>query len=184
MSETIPHRGMPKIYRLNKPLLVTEKIDGTSALVYVGADGAVLAGSRNRWLTPDNDNCGFAAWVAENAAELATLGHGYHHGEWWGQGIQRGYGLAGRRFSLFNARRWSGRQPACCDVVPWREVPAERLTLAHDDVAAFAAAWLGAGSVAAPGYKSPEGIVVCHEVSGACFKYTFGGDGHKGNNNG
>ena len=48
------------------------------------------------------------------------LGVGQHFGEWWGFGIQRGYGLHERRFSLFNTGRWSDPavRPACCGVVP------------------------------------------------------------------
>lgn len=38
--------------------------------------------------------------------ELLKLGKGYHYGEWWGKGIQRGYGLEEKRFSLFNVSRW------------------------------------------------------------------------------
>lgn len=67
----------------------------------------VAAGSRNRWLTLENDNYGFAKWVAEHAAGLAQLGHGRHFGEWWGNGIQRGYGVLDKRFSLFNVSRWN-----------------------------------------------------------------------------
>lgn len=67
----------------------------------------VSAQSRNRVITPDRDNFGFARWVHANARKLAaTLGEGYHYGEWWGQGIQRGYGLDHKRFSLFNVSRW------------------------------------------------------------------------------
>jgi hypothetical protein len=36
-----------------------------------------------------------------------ALGHGVHFGEWWGNGIQRGYELKEKRFSLFNTHRWT-----------------------------------------------------------------------------
>jgi hypothetical protein len=76
--------------------------------------------SRSRWITPDDDNFGFAAWVEANRDELLTLGPGRHFGEWWGSGIQRGYGLpkGEKRFSLFNVSRWGESRPACCHVVP------------------------------------------------------------------
>lgn len=66
------------------------------------------AGSRNRWLTRGADNYGFAKWVQENRNTLVRLGIGLHYGEWWGNGIQRGYGLDqfDKRFSLFNVGRW------------------------------------------------------------------------------
>ena len=56
----------PKIPRFNRPIVITEKIDGTNAQVFVTFDGLVIPGSRNRYLTLDNDNFGFAIWVAEH----------------------------------------------------------------------------------------------------------------------
>ncbi|HLE80817.1 MAG TPA: RNA ligase family protein, partial [Dehalococcoidia bacterium] len=94
-----------KIYRLSRDCIITEKIDGTNAQVVVLEDGRVLAGSRNRWITPEADNFGFARWVKEHEEELRSLGPGRHYGEWWGSGIQRGYGLKEKRFSLFNVSR-------------------------------------------------------------------------------
>ena len=102
-------KEFPKMPRLSREIIVTEKIDGTNAQVAVAeldgysspgavweGDGlAIYAGSRTRWITPEADNFGFAAWVRDNAEELATLGPGNHFGEWWGRGIQRGYGLIG-----------------------------------------------------------------------------------------
>lgn len=129
----------PKIPRLSRAMVVTEKIDGTNASVWITPsdvdapqhdpevlatvcldDGIwvdVRAGSRNRWATRKDDNFGFAKWVQENAEELATgLGEGTHYGEWWGAGIQRRYGLDHKRFSLFNVGRWRSRH-----VVPLSE---------------------------------------------------------------
>ena len=113
-------RPFPKVPRLMRPVVVTEKIDGTNASVCVYPDGTVRAGSRKRWITPEDDNFGFAAWVRDHAEELRGLGEGHHFGEWWGRGIQRGYGLQTRRFSLFNVDRWNADNPppACCHVVP------------------------------------------------------------------
>ena len=93
-------RPFPKIPRFDREVIITEKIDGTNASVHVTDDGHVFAGSRNRWLTWDQDNFGFARWVKEHEDELRTgLGPGTHFGEWWGLGIQRGYDLHERRFS-------------------------------------------------------------------------------------
>ena len=117
----------PKIARLAREIIVTEKIDGSNGVVYVGEDGEVVAGSRSQWLI-GSDNFGFAKWVQEHADELRALGPGRHYGEWWGSGIQRGYGLpkGEKRFSLFNVARWSTEfaevpatpRPACCYAVP------------------------------------------------------------------
>jgi hypothetical protein len=107
----------PKIARLNREIVVTEKIDGTNASVYIGADGGeFLVGSRTRWITPEADNHGFARWAHGHEEELRTLGPGHHYGEWWGSGIQRGYGLekGEKRFSLFNVERWGDARKATC----------------------------------------------------------------------
>lgn len=179
-------REFPKIARFNREVIVTEKIDGTNAQVHVLDDGRVFAGSRNRYLTTEKtkDNFGFAAWVKEHEDELRGLGPGRHYGEWWGSGIQRGYGLpAGeRRFSLFNVGLWvdtlGSREdkklyaPACCRVVPtlyegaFNTDEIQRIVL-----------WLDAvGSKAAPGFKPAEGVVVFHRASGTLFKKTIHND--------
>lgn len=173
----------PKMPRLSRQIVVTEKIDGTNAQVHVvemegysipGAvwegDGlAILAGSRTRWITPDADNFGFAAWVRDNAEELVKLGPGSHFGEWWGAGIQRRYGLADKRFSLFNVDRWGDERPACCSVVPvlYRGIFD---TLAIEECLSSLRA---CGSVAAPGFMNPEGVVVFHLAGRVGFKKTL-----------
>jgi hypothetical protein len=181
--------GFPKLARLSREIIVSEKIDGTNAQVCIGKDGAILAGSRTRWITPQDDNHGFAAWVEAHRDELLTLGPGRHFGEWWGAGIQRRYGLSEKRFSLFNVQRWAlhGTEPqriatadpciekwqdvlpACCGLVPVLyqgpfdtavvDACIERLRLT--------------GSVAAPGYQSPEGVVVFHVAGNVGFKKTL-----------
>lgn len=160
--------GFPKIHRLNREVVVTEKLDGTNALVHIDDDGTIRAGSRTRWITPLDDNYGFAAWVEANKDDLSKLGPGAHFGEWWGGKIQRGYGVKERRFSLFNTTLWNDDsvRPACCHVVPSlasssdiRECVEAALTLLRQT-----------GSVAAPGFASPEGVVAYHVASGTLFK--------------
>jgi hypothetical protein len=111
-----------KISRLSRDIVITEKIDGTNAQIFIDLmTGEFLVGSRTRWITPENDNAGFARWAYAHKDELIEgLGDGHHFGEWWGQGIQRGYGLKEKRFSLFNVAKWSDEstRPACCGVVP------------------------------------------------------------------
>lgn len=165
-------KEFPKIARLSREIIVTEKIDGTNAQVVVGADGSIRAGSRNRWVTPDDDNYGFARWVLENADELRTLGEGRHFGEWWGSGIQRRYGLSEKRFSLFNVSRWGAERPACCHVVPvlWRGLfCTEAVEITLDSLRDF-------GSEAAPGFMKPEGVIVYHVAGNIGFKKTLEGD--------
>jgi hypothetical protein len=99
------------------------------------------------------------------------LGAGYHYGEWWGQGIQRRYGLSEKRFSLFNVSRWSDDdiRPACCYVVPtlYRGTFSEKMIIECLDYIALN------GSVAAPGFMKPEGVVIFHVASGTLFKKTI-----------
>jgi hypothetical protein len=172
----------PKIARFSREVVITEKIDGTNAQVYINAAGnRAWAGSRTRWITPEADNFGFAAWVRDNHDELLKLGPGSHFGEWWGAGIQRNYGLQEKRFSLFNVSRWADAtaRPACCGVVPelWRG-SADEL---NDTIAKWISVLSMEGSVAAPGFMKPEGIVVFHTASGQLFKKTIEKDEkHKG----
>lgn len=162
----------PKIARLSREVIVTEKIDGTNAMVEISDTGEhIRAGSRTRWITPLDDNFGFAGWVAHNRDELLKLGPGRHYGEWWGHGIQRGYGLAkgDRRFSLFNVSRWADERPTCCSIVPvlWRGLfDTGPIYSCLSNMAAH-------GSVAAPGFMKPEGVVVFHPQGNILFKKTF-----------
>lgn len=195
----------PKIARYSREVVVTEKIDGTNASIFIGEDGEFLTGSRKRWITPEDDNYGFSRWAHEHKEEIMTLGPGRHFGEWWGSGCQRGYGLekGEKRFSMFNVVRWcefgyiplqlptqDPRQsklqdmlPPCIGLVPvlWRglfdEMNAERQLL-----------WLEVhGSQASPGFMKPEGIVIFHLAGCVGFKKTIVKDEEyksKGKNNG
>lgn len=166
----------PKIARLSRECIVTEKIDGTNASVFIGDDGEFLTGSRTRWITPQDDNFGFSKWAHDHKEELMKLGPGTHFGEWWGSGIQRGYGLVkgDKRFSLFNVTRWedASSRPACCHVVP--ELARARF---HSRIIELAMEMLiEKGSLAAPGFMKPEGIVVFHTAGNVGFKKTIDKD--------
>lgn len=199
----IEFAAFPKIPRLNRECIVTEKLDGTNASVTIRSaahpgeaeyskvrtataisalDGKlydIFAGSRNRFITPEDDNFGFARWVRYNANDLVLLGEGTHFGEWWGQGIQRGYGMAERRFSLFNVKRWGGVAaiPYCCKLVPVIQ------TCLLDDVKIAVNRLRDVGSYAVPGYDNPEGVIVYHKASGQLFKVLLENDDQaKGSN--
>jgi hypothetical protein len=162
-----------KISRWSRPIVVTEKLDGTNALIDIDAEtGLVLVGSRTRWITPEDDNYGFARWAKEREDELRQdLGPGRHFGEWWGSGIQRRYGLTGgdKRFSLFNTARWQGATPRHCSTVPvlYQGPCDEGAILACLDRLRTT------GSVAAPGFMKPEGVVIYHAASRTLFKKTI-----------
>lgn len=159
----------PKISRFSREIIVTEKIDGTNASVCITEDGQFLTGSRTRWITPEDDNYGFSRWAHEHKEELMGLGVGTHFGEWWGQGIQRKYGITEKRFSLFNVSRWTDARPACCHVVPtlYRGPNSESRIL--DALTTL----LVEGSKAAPGFMKPEGIVIFHTAGGHLYKKTL-----------
>lgn len=180
-----------KLARWHKPMIITEKIDGTNGQICI-KDGKLFVGSRSRWLTPQSDNFGFCKWAYEHEAELLQLGEGRHWGEWWGKGIQRGYGLQERRFSLFDVTRWTehGKDlrgwitdevrgvitltksaPPCCHVVP------VLYTGSFDEVMVMNTmkGLRTIGSEAARGWMEPEGIVVFHTAAKRNFKLTYDG---------
>ena len=143
-------------------------------------DYLVYAQSRKRIITPDQDNFQFAAWVWENAPGLVdVLGVGLHYGEWGGKGIQRGYGMESRYFSLFNTTKWNA-----VDLTPvpnLRTVP----TLYEGPMAEWAidtalADLKSEGSFASwtedRGFYQPEGIVIFHHALNGCFKVTCEND--------
>jgi len=162
--------SFPKIPRLSRNIVITEKIDGTNAQILVTPDESIFAGSRKVWITPEKDNFGFAAWVEANKQELLKLGPGRHFGEWWGSGIQRGYGLKEKRFSLFNIKKWAdnSKRPKCCYVVPLIYTGPFDTDHINDVIAELAYF----GSFAAPGFMRPEGIVIFHSAGSYLFKKT------------
>lgn len=174
MSEDQKFPAFPKIPRLRRRIVVTEKIDGTNALISISEDGTIRAGSRSRWITPEADNFGFARWVSENAEEIAKLGPGLHYGEWYGAGIQRRYDLPEKRFALFNAGRWSdpATRPACVGCVPILADGSGGDVLIEGALARLRAE----GSIAVPGFMRPEGVVVWHSASGSLYKVLLEGD--------
>lgn len=178
MAPSIPFTPFPKIPRHGGGCLILEKIDGTNSSIFIGEDGEFLAGSRNRWITPEDDNFGFARWAYDHKDELLTLGPGHHFGEWWGAGIQRRYGLTEKRFSLFNTGRWSNPEtrPACCHCVPLLYAGQYVDSAINETMAKLKET----GSIAAPGFMNPEGVVVYLPGAHWSFKKTFDGDKHKG----
>lgn len=141
-----------------------------------GTAYGVRAGSRNKWLTVYEDNFGFAEWVHENALTLAVdLGKGRHYGEFYGRGIQRTYGLDGRRFALFNAKRWHETEFTTpkLEVAPVVSVATHSLSFeAHVAVESLREF----GSLAVDGWPDPEGVVIYHTAAKQSFKVTLHND--------
>lgn len=156
----------PKITRVEnrrKPVF-TEKLDGTNACIVIGDDGYFGCQSRNKIITPEDDNYGFAGWASRNKEKLLSLGRGYHFGEWWGLGIGRGYDQKGKKFSLFNTMRWSQQEnpyPDLIHIVPC--LPVDSSEEAREFLKQN-------GSVVAPGFMRPEGAVMFDPDTNTCFK--------------
>jgi hypothetical protein len=170
-NNNMEFKEFTKIARLSRECVVTEKIDGTNGVIAINENGEFMVGSRSRWITPEQDNFGFARWAYKNKDELLKLGVGYHYGEWWGLGIQRGYGLKEKRWSLFNTARWSDDtvRPACCHVVP--VLYQGDFTTYHINECLILLR--EQGSLASPGFMKPEGVVIYHTAANMYFKKTI-----------
>lgn len=156
---------------------IREKFPQFAHVEVQGVYYVLAAQSRNRMITPGDDNHGFAGWAYDNAEMLVrTLGPGVHFGEWWGQGIQRRYGLDYKKFSLFNVARWGHLET---------ESPSKHLGVVptlyeglfnEGQIRGHLEMLKGFGSSAAPGFMNPEGVIVFHKASGKTFKYTIEND--------
>jgi hypothetical protein len=189
-------QAWPKTPRLFRDIVVTEKIDGTNAAVIVkrldedeaqyswahvttdedGQSWGVAAQSRKRLIFPGNDNFGFAKWVYENAYALRThLGEGYHYGEWWGNGIQRGYEQAERHFSLFNTHRFANIEEESAGLL--KVVPTlYEGPFSEEEIRTCIDSLEISGSRAVPGYYKPEGVCVYHTQSKQVYKVLIEND--------
>lgn len=171
MSEFI---AFPSIMQIGKCFMcITQKLHGTNAQIYIYEEDSIIqikAGSRNRWLTSEDDNYGFAKFVETNREVIIEkLGIGRHYGEWVGPGINQGEGLPEKKFYLFNHQRWEMIKHAIpqMDVVPVLykgKVDLEEIDNALHRLKTN-------GSYIVPGYMNPEGIVI--QVGNDFYKRVF-----------
>jgi hypothetical protein len=161
---------------LESLVIISEKIHGTNAQIAIDDSGQnIYAGSRNRWITPEDDNYGFATWVYANKTELlALLGPGRHFGEWYGSGIGPGYGLKEKRFALFNTYRWTklkqdGLLLPQMDVVPVLYSGTFTPTITRETMDKLKKD----GSSLVPGYMKPEGVVIFFSRTKTYLKQVF-----------
>ena len=200
MVEFVAWEKTPRYFR---DIVITEKIDGTNAAVVIeeapygfGADertpeggivvdtpeGLVVlaAQSRRRLITPESDNRGFARWVHENRETIVNdLGIGRHFGEWWGQGIQSGYGLSEKVFSLFNTRKWMHTDfttPNMMTVPILYIGPHSELEVrdALQGLREFGSA--ATEDFNGSTFRRPEGICIFHTAANRVFKVTLESD--------
>jgi len=167
-------RSFKSIESFYGPCTIWEKIDGSNAQIYIyEEDGRteVKAGSRNKWITVDDDNFGFAKWVDSNKQALIDIfGVGRFYGEWMGGSIQRKYGFKEKRFVVFHHEQVEGKvllqDMILCPVLykgDYREGIVQEIM---DKLKS-------GGSYLAPGFMNPEGIVIRFNRNGAVFKKVF-----------
>lgn len=180
-------KAFTKIERIGKVFMrITQKIHGTNAQVsiiptmddlanpHVFTVGDkfyhLLVGSRTRWITPEDDNYGFAKFVYANAIEfIEKLGPGVHFGEWAGPGINSGEGLTEKTFVLFDYWKFpEGRplppQTKAVPVLYEGPIDASKIDEVMADLKAN-------GSKLSPGFMRPEGVVV--QIAGERYKKVF-----------
>ncbi len=175
----------PKTQRLeNETITISEKIDGTNGLIRIcpapweGGRRDIIAGSRSKWLIPGKtrswDNHGFGQWVEDNRQELYKLPDGDHYGEWYGRGINRGYGLKEKRFMLFNRDRYGDLEdfPNGVEVetVLSSNIGVKELS---DVLHVLTERLMKSGSEHVPGFAKPEGVILRFKLAGKVYKQVF-----------
>lgn len=187
----------PKIPRYeNETFTLSEKIDGSNGVININDDGKIIAGSRTQWLIGQDskgrniDNHGFRQWVADHHDDLLKLGVGTHYGEWYGNKINRKYGLDHNRFMLFNRTRYESnisKQMAIQSICPGTPSTRDELfpscceleTVLMDNVCfnalpdlvrEFCKSFITNGSRHVPGFKNPEGLIVRSNLRGTLYK--------------
>ena len=183
--------------------IISEKIDGTNGLIEIqnkannSNTGSMIVkfGSRNRYISFSDDNAGFANFFRhyekkfKNMAkeiiassynedsqtdEIPTENYPLRiYGEWFGKGIQRGYGLKDKffmPFSTFYAEKLIEYQ------VPNIVKPNIMYTgKFSQEIADTCMQTLTNGSLIIPEFKRPEGIVIHFPKYNFRLKQTFEG---------
>lgn len=106
----------------------TVKLHGTNASVVIDG-GEVRYQSRNRVITPEDDNAGFAAWAS--TINWMGLAADYNdgeepviiYGEWCGEGVQSGVAVSSlpKRFVIFSIRvgeEWATKEEILSATIP------------------------------------------------------------------
>ena len=176
-------KEFPKIEKLTSVnMLITLKIHGTNASIAIydetQEDGSIVrklkTGSRTKWVTPDNDNYGFARFVQERKDEfIEKLGLGVHYGEFYGLGINSGEGMKTKQLALFDVNRYNNKETGI------QSLPPQVITVpvlyqgpfSLEKIEEMMAELKEKGSPLVPGFMRPEGVVVT--ILGKRFKKVF-----------
>ena len=167
-------KAFNEIRRLDSvPMSITQKLHGTNAQIFIFETDGILdlkVGSRTRWITPESDNYGFAAFVNAHKLEfIHKLGVGQHFGEWVGTGINSTEGLTERAFVLFDFWKYpEGRPlPPQTKVVPvlyHGRLDSSKIDETLEDLKTN-------GSKLVAGFMKVEGVVVT--IGNARYKKVF-----------
>lgn len=184
--------SFPSIERLeNLHCVITEKIDGTNGLIEYWIDSnpnhfpycQVRFGSRNRYITTTDDNSGFANFFFSHKSRILEIIGNLEepptqsiriYGEWFGKGIQRGYGLDQKYFMPFSSF-WAEKMIEAG--IPNIKEPAILYTgkFIEAEVDHQMGILKFDGSHVVPGYRNPEGIVIYFSHYNFRLKQTFTG---------
>ena len=130
----------------------------------------ILCGSRTRWITPEDDNYGFARHVYAHKEEfIEKLGVGQHFGEWAGPGINSGEGLTEKLFILFDHWKYPPERP-----LPPKTVVVPVLYQGQMDLSVIETVMNDLktnGSKLVQGFMRPEGVVI--QTLGTRYKKVF-----------
>lgn len=170
-------KKFPKIQNYKKlHVLVTLKVNGTNSAIIIYKDEKtgeldLKTQSRTRFITPEDDNYGFANFVYKNKeAFINSLGEGTHFGEWYGAGINSGEGLDHKELALFDVFRYKDVVlPEFVKTVPilyHGEYSKEVIEKVAEDLKTN-------GSKLVEGFMRPEGMVIQFLGSNLRFKYVF-----------
>ena len=192
MSSLNAYPKYPKTHRLeNINCIISEKVDGTNGLIHGIYDSKtesfkVKFGSRTRYLNPevkDGDNFGFASFylpykklfkklfnsLREEHSDLCDI---KIYGEWFGKGIQRGYGLENKYFMPFNKYYAAFLQQGSIPNIIEPYIFCECKYNIQESLDAMSLLRAN-GSYLIPGYDNPEGIIINFRDLDIRFKETI-----------
>lgn len=186
---TTNYNSFPSIERLeNIYCVISEKIDGTNGLIEINETN-VRFGSRNRYISFSDDNAGFANFFRHYEARFEDVAkdiitkepessdESYPlriYGEWFGCGIQRGYGLKDKffmPFSFFYGEKLIEYQVP--NVITPNIMYTGKFSMEVVNTCMQQLKLNGSGVV--KDYKQPEGIVIFFPKYNFRLKETFNG---------
>jgi len=151
-------RKFPETY--DKPITFrgTVKLHGTNAGVRIAPDGAITVQSRNREITVEDDNCGFASFVQSRRTTFQAIAETIRDycdgeadaeeitifGEWIGLGIQKGVALnklERRQFVIFAVTVPNWERYAYCGNAPFEGDTYIPLYCLPDDILEHKEGW-------------------------------------------